>query len=291
MESFEKTPDPKVPEEKPQDPKKEVFTLNDNEDTDKEKMELEERRKASEEADRMAADELLARMKGEKVEGSEEEVSDVQKGIEEEERVFEDKEVSAEERGEVEKIILETLGFDPNESLGNFNEQLEKATKSLPRYQQIQKDLEEVEQQDLPYELFKVLKRDSDEEQFNSNAPKDGVLVRSMKEGRLECSGRTLIASTFLQEHGIDHVVVTAPGHAFLILERSPDTLTYFDSNNNLYFEFPKTALEGFQGMEVSSECKLGEYTPRETDLSDGINTVFSHFIVMPAQEGIAVNT
>ena len=132
-----------------------------------------------------------------------------------------------------------------------------------------------------------MLKRDSDQEQIDPDAPKDGVLVKSMRQGRLECAGRTLIASTFLQEHGIDHVAVSAPGHAFLVIEQSPDTLAYFDANNNLYFTFPKSALEGYQGAETSAECRLKEYTPREADFADGVNTAFSHFVAMPAREAV----
>ncbi len=197
------------------------------------------------------------------------------------------KEISPEKRKQAEGVVLDTLEIESTENLDNFDEKLKKATKSLPRYQQIEKKLEGIEQQNLPHELFKVLKRDSDEEQIDPNAPKDGVLIKSMRQGKLECAGRTLIASTFLQEHGIDHVAVSAPGHAFLVIEQSPDTLAYFDANNNLYFTFPKSALEGYQGAETSAECRLKEYTPREADFADGVNTAFSHFVAMPAREAV----
>jgi len=197
------------------------------------------------------------------------------------------KEISPEKRKQAEGVVLDTLEIESTENLDNFDEKLKKATKSLPRYQQIEKKLEGIEQQNLPYELFKVLKRDSDEEQIDPNAPKDGVLIKSMRQGRMECAGRTLVASTFLQEHSIDHVAVSAPGHAFLVIEQSPDTLAYFDANNNLYFTFPRSALEGYQGAETSAECRLKEYTPREADFADGVNTTYSHFVVMPAREGL----
>lgn len=203
------------------------------------------------------------------------------------ERPVVQKEISPEKRRQAESTVLDTLEIGSTENLDNFDEKLKKATKSLPRYQQIEKKLENVERQNLPHELFKVLKRDSDEEQTNPNVPKDGVLIKSMRQGKLECAGRTLIASTFLQEHGIDHVAVSAPGHAFVVIEQSPDTLAYFDANNNLYFTFPRSALEGYQGVETSAECKLKEYTPREVDFADGVNTVFSHFVAMPAREAI----
>ena len=197
------------------------------------------------------------------------------------------KEISPEKRKQTKRTVLDTLEIDSTENLDNFDEKLKKATKSLPRYLQIEKKLEGIERQNLPHELFKVLKRDSDEEQTDPNVPKDGVLIKSMRQGKLECAGRTLIASTFLQEHGIDHVAVSAPGHAFIIVEQSADTLAYFDANNNLYFTFPRSALEGYQGTEKSAECRLKEYTPREADFADGVNTAFSHFVAMPAKEAI----
>ena len=197
------------------------------------------------------------------------------------------KEISSEKRRQVESIILDTLEIEPTKNLDNFDKKLKKAVKALPQYQQIEQKLKDIEQQNLPHKLFKVLKKDSDKEQTNPNAPKDGVLIKSMRQGRLECAGRTLIASTFLQEHSIDHVVVSAPGHAFLIIEQSPDTLAYFDANNNLFFTFPRKALEGYQGTKTSAECRLKEYIPRESDFVDGVNTVFSHFVVIPAQEGV----
>lgn len=197
------------------------------------------------------------------------------------------KEISPEKMTQAEKTVLDTLEIDSTENLDNFDEKLKKATKSLPRYQQIEKKLEGIERQNLPHELFKVLKRDSDEGQTDPNAPKDGVLIKSMRQGRLECAGRTLIASTFLQEYGIDHVAVSAPGHAFIIIEQSPDTLVYFDANNNLFFTFPRTALEGYQNTKTSTECRLKEYTPRKADFSDGVNTTFSYFVAMPAKEAV----
>jgi len=197
-------------------------------------------------------------------------------------------EISPEKRKQAESTILDTLEIGSStENLDNFDEKLKKATESLPRYQQIKEKLEGIEQKNLPHELFKVLKRDSDEEQTDPNVPKDGVLIKSMRQGKLECAGRTLIASTFLQERKIDHVAVSAPGHSFLVIEQSPDTLTYFDANNNLFFTFPRTALEGYQGAEISAECRLKEYTPREADFADGVNTVFSHFVAMPAREAV----
>lgn len=107
-----------------------------------------------------------------------------------------------------------------------------------------------------------------------------------MQQGHLECAGRTSIASTYLQSRNIEHTAIQAPGHTFLIIEQAEDTLVYFDANNNLYFTFPREALEGYQDISTTAECKLKEYNPRESDFYDGVGTVFDHFVVMPAQEG-----
>ncbi|MCK5510448.1 hypothetical protein KAI65_02805 [Candidatus Parcubacteria bacterium] len=172
--------------------------------------------------------------------------------------------------------------------MDDFNEILESATKSLPKYQEIEKMLSCVEKQKLPYELFKILKKEADVNMQNDlNIPEDGALFESMKQGMLECAGRTLVASTFFQEHSVDHVAVSAPGHSFLIIEQSEKTLIYFDVNNNLFFTFSRSALKGYEGISTSKECQLKEYAPRKTDFYDGINTTFSHFLAMPAKEAI----
>lgn len=197
------------------------------------------------------------------------------------------KEVPAEKRDIAQKLILASLGIESNVSLENFDKQLGEATKTLPRYKQIEEQLKGEKNEELPYELFKTLKKNSDKIQTNESMPGDGSLITSMKQGNLECAGRTLIASTYLQGRDFNHAIVSAPGHAFIIVEQSPDTLAYFDANNNLFFTFPKQALEGYKGIETTSECRLKEYSPRETDFYDGVSTVFSDFITMPAKEGV----
>lgn len=188
---------------------------------------------------------------------------------------------------EANKVVLESLGISEETKLDDFEGALLEATKALPRYQEIEQSLEGVEAQDLPYELFKLLQSKSDTEELDPDAPQDGVLIRSiMESGHLECAGRTLIASTYLQSHNIEHTTIQAPGHTFLIIEHAGDTLVYFDANNNLYFTFPKQALEGYQDIKTMAKCKIQEYTPRESDFWDGTSTVFDHFVVMPAQEG-----
>ena len=72
-----------------------------------------------------------------------------------------------------------------------------------------------------------------------------------------------------------------------IIIEQSPDTLIYFDANNNLYFSFPKSALSGYEGTDKLTECELKEYTPRDNDFYDGIGAVFPHFVTMSPKEGV----
>lgn len=211
----------------------------------------------------------------------------VEKGAEVPEIQYLEQEVTPEQMEEASRIILDSLGMDKEVSLDNFEETLIEATKSLPRYQEIEQRLEGVDTQDLPYELFDILKSDADTAELDPDAPKDGVLIKSMEQGYLECAGRTSIASTYLQSLNIEHTTIQAPGHTFLIIEQAGDTLVYFDANNNLYFTFPREALEGYHNISTTAECKLKEYNPRESDFYDGIRTVYDHFVVMPAQEGI----
>lgn len=210
----------------------------------------------------------------------------VEQGAEVSESQDLEQELTPEQIEEAKKIILESLGMGEEVSLDDFEETLIEATKSLPRYQEIEQKLEGVDTQNLPYELFKILKRDSDTAELDPDAHQDGVLIKSMQQGHLECAGRTLIASTYLQSRNIEYTTIQAPGHTFLIIEQAGDTLVYFDANNNLYFTFPREALEGYQDISTTAECKLKEYTPRESDFYDGVGTVFDHFVVMPAQEG-----
>lgn len=199
-----------------------------------------------------------------------------------------EKEVSLEARRLAEKTICQTLELDDDSSLDNFSDKLTEAVGELPRYQELKVKLDSLSSEAVGYDLFQELKRANDEPIDDDTVPVDGVLVSSMRSGKLECAGRALMASTYLQERNIDHMVVTAPGHSFLLLEQNQDTLAYFDLNNNLYFTFPKEALAGYQGKETISECRLGEYTPREEDVTDGLNTPFTYFITIPPQEGIS---
>lgn len=198
-----------------------------------------------------------------------------------------EQEVTPEQMEGVKRVVLESLGMGEEGRLDDFEEILIEATQSLERYQAIEQRLEGVDTQNLPYELFEILKKDADVEELDTDSPQDGVLIKSIQQGHLECAGRTLIASTYLQSRNIEHTAIQAPGHTFLIIEQSEDTLVYFDANNNLYFTFPKEALEGYEDISTTAECKLKEYIPRESDFYDGVGTVYDHFVVMPAQEGI----
>ncbi len=211
----------------------------------------------------------------------------VEKGAEVSESQDLEQELTPEQMEEAKRIILDSLGLGEEVSLDDFEETLIEATQSLPRYQEIEQGLEGVDTQNLPYELFKILKKDADTSELDPDAPQDGVLIKSIQQGHLECAGRTLIASTYLQSRNIEHTTIQAPGHTFLIIEEAGDTLVYFDANNNLYFTFPREALEGYQDISTTAECKLKEYNPRESDFYDGVGTVYDHFVVMPAQEGI----
>ncbi len=196
-------------------------------------------------------------------------------------------EVSTEQINRALETIYKTLEIDSDEDIDDFDEILKKATKSLPQYQKVERGLDGTDYQDIPYALFQMLKKDLDEQSTNQSISGDGVLIKSMREGSLECAGRTMIASTFLQEREVDHAVVYAPGHAFLIIELPGDSLAYFDPNNNLYFTFPKSSLEGYRDTKTTSECKMKEYEPRDGDFFEGIGTAYSHFVTLPPQEGI----
>lgn len=195
--------------------------------------------------------------------------------------------INLEDRKFAEELILRTLGVDPNRALIDFSTSLAEATQSLPRYKLAEEKLRETGQENFAIELFKLMNRGSDDIQSDTDLPSDGVLITSMRQGILECAGRTLIASTLLQKHRIKHTPVSAPGHAFLIIEQGPETLIYFDANNNLFFTFPRSALTGYLGPDESSECSLVKFEPRETDVLYGIGTPYSHFVAMPAEEAV----
>ena len=109
-----------------------------------------------------------------------------------------------------------------------------------------------------------------------------------MRYGVLDCAGRTSVSSIIMQDLGIKHVVGWAPYHAIIIIETNSTTMTYFDANNDVYFSFPKAALEGYSSSMDVTECKIKEFHPRNEDVFDGINRTWRHFVTMPPTEGIS---
>lgn len=210
------------------------------------------------------------------------------------------KDVSHEARKRAEKAILESLNLGSDANLDNFQEKLQIAIESLPRYQELERELADIPPEQLPYELFKTFQRSADSpDSYDQEKAlhKDGVLVKQIKQGSpLMCAGRVMIASTFLQKHGIEHNVVStiegdeddASGHSVILLNIGEDKLAYFDAQNNLYFTFPKSALRGYEGLKKTSECVLEEYAPDQNDTIDGLNSINTRFVTSPPSEGIS---
>lgn len=185
------------------------------------------------------------------------------------------------------KTLFETLGVEQT-GLKEFPEALKTEVRKLPQYQMLKDKLSSTPPDQLVYEAFKLMKRSSDVKQDDENIPDDGVLIRSMKQGKLECAGRVLITSTFLNDQGVKHSVANGPGHSFIISEIGEDTIAYTDPNNNLYFTLPRIALKGYEGGGTTSECRIESYQPRTDEVVDGMNTPFTHFLTLPPGEGVA---
>lgn len=83
----------------------------------------------------------------------------VEKSAEVSERQDLEQEFTPEQMEEASRVILDSLALGEEENLDDFEEKLIETTKSLPRYQEIEQKLEGVDTQNLPYELFKVLKK------------------------------------------------------------------------------------------------------------------------------------
>lgn len=204
------------------------------------------------------------------------------------EKIVQKEEVSPEPRKIAEQTIWWTMELGDDAPLENFPKKLAEAVKILPKYLEIKIKLDSVPAEAVGYALFQKLKRANDAPVADDTVPTDGVLISSMHSGKLECAGRTLLASTYLRERNIDHIVIQAAGHSFLMIEQGNNTLAYFDANNNLYFTLPREALSGYQGIDAVSECRLQAYTPREDDTVDGLNTPFTYFITIPSSEGVS---
>lgn len=211
-----------------------------------------------------------------------------------------EKEISPEAIKDASRVIFETLEIDPDSEIDYFQNKLLESIKTHPRYRELQEKIKNVPPENLIYELFKNIKEaaDSDSETEKAknlsgkNLPDDGVLIKSMRQGKIRCSGRSMIASTFLSEHGIKNSIAGAPFgdtlHSFMIIETDKDSLAYFDAENNLYFSFPKEALTGYKDANTSSISKIKEYTPRDKDVTDGIGMACKNFYTIPSKEGIS---
>ncbi len=191
-----------------------------------------------------------------------------------------------EARQKAEAVILQTLDLNPDVGLGNFPQTLKSAIMSLPQYSRFEKTMQNVQDNNLPYEVFKAIRKSNDEP-VKAGIPTDGVLISSIRQGHTECAGRVAIASTYLQERNYPHTVVEAPSHSFLLLEQGEDTLAYCDPNNELFFTFPRAAMKGYKGTRILSECDLQEFAQRPTDIVDGLNTAYTHIITLPPANGV----
>lgn len=176
--------------------------------------------------------------------------------------------------------LYRTIGQEPN-SIESFPEKLFAEIEQLPRFQEALNSLEGVKQEDVPLTLFNILQpREGEHGEHN------GVLIDSMKSGALHCAGRASIGSRILSKLGMDHYYAMPPGHSMLILNLSPDTLGYFDANNNIYFTFPKEALTGFTEGPLS-ECRLQNYQARDSDSFVGDGSVMHHMMLTDGNAGI----
>ncbi len=169
-----------------------------------------------------------------------------------------------------------------------FIEVLYEQINALPRTQATQKALEGIPPDQIPQVLFRLLQKSADLPESEETKRQDGVLIRSMKSGHLECAGRSAIASAVLEQKGIEHVVANAPGHTFLLVDMGHETLAYTDFNQNNFFMFPAAALAGFTGFQNISACHLESFQPRTGDITDGQGFIYEDFIAEPHRWGTA---
>ena len=147
-------------------------------------------------------------------------------------------------------VLSKTLGRDIDASGQKFDVLLKDGIRELPIYKELMVRLQGLTTEKIPHELFKLLQRTAkpiyfiDGVENTDTIPTDGVLLESMRYGVLDCAGRTSVSSIIMQDLGIKHVVGWAPYHAIIIIETNSTTMTYFDANNDVYFSFPKAALE-----------------------------------------------
>lgn len=207
-------------------------------------------------------------------------MSRIEKGI------VDENEITPEARRRSWEFIMNDINASPDSRQEDFSVLFDAAIKKLPRYRELVDRLGDVPSELLGYEVFKLLRKSSDPADVPQGRG-DGVLIFSMKTGRLECAGRVAIAAAYLRERQIPHAVLGAPGHSLLLVGQDSTTLAYVDPNNDLYFSFPREALRGFKDFETPAKIVLQSFTPRPQDIVDGRATVFTELLVMSSHEGV----
>ncbi len=197
-------------------------------------------------------------------------------------------EVSVEAIRRAKKTVEQTLeGIDSTHLITT----LRASAKTLPQYRHLQDSLETVSPDALPEALFHEL-RTMPSQPKTPDSPEDGVLISSIRQGSLCCAGRVLLASTFLQEKGIPHSIISTiageGGHSVLLIEVSNETSAYCDAENGLYFTFPSEALEQRGGNQKVSINHLKDFVPKEHDVRHGLGSMSRTFMRMDADTGIA---
>ena len=194
----------------------------------------------------------------------------------------------SEDRRRAEAFIWSTIDSAPEPFAPDmFFERLQEQVKTLPRYRKMMEALKDVPDERLFQEVFNAVSRRADHADEIEDGPDDGVLVSSMRHGHLECAGRVMIASTYLSERGVPHAIAQPPGHSMMIHQVDEDTMAYADPNNDLYFTFPKNALRGYEDVNVTADCSISEYVPREKDIVDGVGSAFDRFLVSSPKRSI----
>lgn len=186
--------------------------------------------------------------------------------------------------------VRTSLGWESDRSLEDFDTQLRNETRELERYRKVINDVSSAENtKDVQRAVFESLRRSNDPELPPEVQNGDGVLMQSMKQGKFECAGRTLVASVVFEDLHIPHSVISAAGggHYLILAEVDEDTLAYFDANADMYYTFPKSALQGYKGTDRCSRCTIGDYETREKDVQVGQpNFTITEFWTLPPKEG-----
>ncbi|MFH1632237.1 MAG: hypothetical protein ABIA47_04475 [bacterium] len=181
-------------------------------------------------------------------------------------------------------FLYKTLGL-PVDELDQFPQHLFSEIEKLERYKEIMFKVKELPKSEVPLAVFNLIKKGADNPKPEPKG--NGVLLDSMRTGDLECAGRSMIVSQIFKNLGVEHAVAIPYGHSMILCEADDDTLVYFDSNNDLYFTFPKEALKGYKGLGDMAECNLMDYAPRDKDFYFGKNGAMRNMMVLPPEEGV----